>query len=413
MSSPLTSKFSVVVFLAIGATTSAAVGAPPQLCEVSAFDSGEIRTHDRHLNLVAASQRLALSSSAEVNGEKILRWFLIDSSGSAALEAAQLPTIGMPDSNTEAEMAHNDQGWFHVWNIDDYKKPPHSMGYVFLAHFDEDGTQQGDVRTISGHLWDITHPRIASTGQSLAAVWSSSSDKRSYAVNFLPLSSTGEPTGSVVQVGEGERLTHPDIAWNGSSFGVVWRAKAGDNWALQFAKMSPQGEFEISPMQIAVGEGVADGKLIATPTGWGVLYGVGVDGDYSRGSHERTLMFVALTKDGEPVGEPVQVNVGSRAFKLAEIAFNGTEIGVLWEDGWVHMHKSSEFMRRDLYFARLDTYGQRLAPPQQVTTPGISGGSAVVAWSEGAWIVGREPLGPYPLELIRLTDCSPASEAGD
>ncbi len=370
----------------------------PSRCVVSPVETGIQGNIGQNLGLIAGAEGLAISGKAVMDGEVQLLWSPLDGGGAAAGEPIPLRAKGDVGASARVGTVWTGDGWLMVWDTYTRHKPPHSQGRVHVASFDASGKASGKSRAISESRWDVNCPRLAWSGAGAGAVWSSSPDKERYTIGFRPLAADGKPTGPAVDIAETPRLAAPVIAWDGSSFGIAWRGETEGGRDIFFARVSPTGEVEVPAVQVTKsGSAQGDVGLAATTGGFGLTYTV-----YHGGLE---LKFASLSRDGIKAGESTQINEGKRALPRHALASNGAELGVVWADGSANESGREDDYMHDLYFTRLSLDGERLAPPQRVTeTRGLTT-SAVIAWVDGAWFVGRDPNHLGPLHLVRLTDC--------
>ncbi len=369
----------------------------PNRCVVTPVETGIEGTLGANLALTSGAEGLAITGSAVEKGETSLQGYPLDAAGVATGDPVRLEARGDAGSSDHAVPVWTGTEWVVVWDTYTKKDTPSYRGKVHLARFGADGTLVGRSRAISDDRWDIASPRLAWSGAGAGAVWSSSPDQEAFALSFRPLDTEGKPSGPTVDLAEVPRHTPVAISWDGSAYGIVWTAKVGNRRELFFARVSPVGEVEVPAVQVTTGGAGGDLGLVVTADGYGAVWT-----EYRGGSY---VMYASLSREGLVAGKPRQVNEGGRAIGYYGMATSGTEIGVVWTDGSANENTSMDDMHSDLYFARLSEAGEILTPPQQVTDFGGRSISAIAAWKDGAWFVGRDPYHVEPLLLYRLTDC--------
>ncbi len=186
-------------------------------------------------------------------------------------------------------------------------------------------------------------------------------------------------------MGSARRLTNsanwdyrPQLAWNGSSFGLLWMHERKVKRDIYFARLDTQGNFISSHMRLINQQRVEkDTQLAWTDSGYGFVYG-----DYRPGNLE--IFYQALSEGGQPLGSAVRLTNTQGKTDLSRLVFTGSHYALSFLD-------DSEGTRQ-VYFMLFDPAGNVKALkkvsriPSHCTLPSLarSGAGFGVAWCQNA-----------------------------
>ncbi len=159
------------------------------------------------------------------------------------------------------------------------------------------------------------------------------------------------------------------IHWNGERFGVVWQDKRnGTDGDIFFAGLTKSGA-RLLPNDVRVTQ--TSGATGRPALAWTGSQYVLVYVDATEGNPE--LYSQAVGVDGARIGPARRLTNAANASDWPDVAFNGTELGVVWQD--------SRSGAEDVYFLRLSPEGAPLAPEVQVTNHPARQSSPILKWS--------------------------------
>ncbi|MCA9562121.1 MAG: hypothetical protein KC561_01470 [Myxococcales bacterium] len=173
---------------------------------------------------------------------------------------------------------------------------------VHLQLFFSDGSPLGEELAISQHHGTSANLRMAAGPREIGLTWHDDSlgSKRVF-VALLSEESGWSPTVVPVASTDGNQQT-PDISFNGTHFGVVWRDIRGtDGNQIYFSQFSRAGSVSIAEQRLSQSETIAVSPTIASR---------GPGGGHAVVWRERTannaqdLLFLSLDSEGHPESPP-------------------------------------------------------------------------------------------------------------
>ena len=230
-------------------------------------------------------------------------------------------------------------------------------------------------------------PAVAWDGNGYLTVWQDgrgSSGDDIYAARAAADGTPLDGTGIAVSAGaapEGE----PDIAWNGSTYLVVWQDyRSGSGYDVYAARMSAAGTV-LDPGGIAVSTAAGDQTSPAVAASGSGFLVTWTDGRNLGATGEDVY---AARVDGSGAVQDtggIAVSSAAGAQRASAAAYDGTSWLVAWED-----HRGGAFS--DLYAARLSSAGAVFDPSgmavstaagdQRAPSLGWNGGTFVLAWED-------------------------------
>jgi hypothetical protein len=227
---------------------------------------------------------------------------------------------------------------------------------------------------------DQKHPSIAWGGENFLAVWE---DFRNF--NFDIYGTRIDSLGSVLDVSDlpirvfsPNHQTSPQVASDGENYLVIWKEEldsAGEHYNIQGRRVSSSGEF-VDPQPIIVSNSDRDshpslafggGKYLAV---W--LYENSYD------------IYGALIDTNGTVSPPIAIGVATGIQINAQVASDGNDFLVVWEDYGIH------WPNIDIGGARVTSQGTVLDPggiiisadslSEELPSVSFDGTNYVVAW---------------------------------
>ncbi len=280
-------------------------------------------------------------------------------------------------------------------------------------------TVASEVR-VSDTTGDSEIPALAWSGSEIGVAWLDGV-LGATTIQFARVSASGTLTGSPVQISEGTDhfpMAQIDLAWTGSEYAAVWLAMFGSDSSMRvlMARLDADGAVTGAESQVTDETTLMLGPAIA----WtGSEYGVGWS-DYRTSSDSSEIYLARFEPDGTKVGSDVHVPFAGDNEKLADLAWSGSEYGLLW-----HEYVSGP---PDIHFTRLAPDGSIVGSTLAVTeTDAASSISRALVWTgseygaawihsesgdtEGAWDVffGRISAGGAKVGTDVQVSISPAT----
>ncbi len=235
---------------------------------------------------------------------------------------------------------------------------------------------------VTDHIQDTTQPVLVWSGSEYGTTWA---DNRhgSYEVYFARLDTSGAVVGSELRVTDAtDGSGVPRIAWTGSHYGIVWQRGTITDTDVHFARIWPTGT--VIGTELVVTDTTRHARY--ADVAWsGSTFGL-VWEDTRRPLGGQDLYFQSVGEDGTPLGGNVQVVQLSASLSFPRIAWSGSEFAIVWGDNPV-----GNF---EVYFARLDPSGTMIGTELRLTDAAENSGTATIAWTGSeygiAWVDARD-----------------------
>jgi hypothetical protein len=228
----------------------------------------------------------------------------------------------------------------------------------------------GDVRiTSNAAASDFVYLGRGASG--FGMVWQDKRDGQAGQIYFAALSSTGARlTSQDVRVSSTPNTsTHPALAWNGQSWGLVYADGAAGSLDLYYRPLSPTGQPLAAPTRLTTASGDTDWPdLVWT----GQHYALAYD-DERAGANRHDLYFQRFDLNGTRLGGEVRVTTDPARQSSPILKWNGSHFGLVWTD---YRHANN----REVYFRRLGPDGALVGGEVRVTND-----AADSAWPDLAW----------------------------
>ena len=162
------------------------------------------------------------------------------------------------------------------------------------------------------------------------------------------------------------------IGKSDTGFGTVWQDKRdGAAGQIYFAGLTNQGA-RTSPTDTRVSNtpGSSTHPAIAwNGQSWGLVYSDNL------GTTSSDLYYRSLSATGQPTGAAVRLTTAAGNSDWPDLVWTGTSYAMAWED------TRNTASKQDLYFARYDRNGTRLGPEVRVTTDPERQSSPILKWN--------------------------------
>ena len=197
---------------------------------------------------------------------------------------------------------------------------------IYFARLNADGVLQGDNLRVTDNPADQRTPTIAWAAGEYGLAWRDSREGHGLEIYFTRLSADGRKLGDDLRVTEdpGQSVT-PTLAWNGQSYGLLWRDFRANQADLYFTRLSNQGA-KLDPDQRVTQLGASlSPTLVWTGEGYGAAF---ID---DASGHAR-VHFIRITANGRPAGEPVPLSpADADAFEPTQV-WTGTRHAIAWDE---------------------------------------------------------------------------------
>jgi hypothetical protein len=245
---------------------------------------------------------------------------------------------------------------------------------IYYAAVDSSGQKidpPGDVRVTYDSSYS-EEPSLIWTGKEYGVAWQ---DLRNggpwkYEIYFVRFDTDGNKIGSDVRVTysyDSSRSYRPSLAWTGNEYGIAWYDNRDGNNEIYFTRLDSVGNKISSDVRVT--RYIWDSwnpSLVWNGGGYGVSWY-----DSRHGSQE--IYFASLDSSGNKIGSDVRVTNYASYSRSPSLVWSGSEYGVSWED------------RRDgnyeIYFARLDSSGNKIGSDVRVTTHDGESYEPSLAWT--------------------------------
>jgi hypothetical protein len=243
---------------------------------------------------------------------------------------------------------------------------------IYFTRLTARGMPAGDeVReTFSDTLSDEKFPSLAWSGSVLGLTWHhytqdvSPGEWHNY-IYFKEIYPTGEDATSEAIIDENARGKHPQLAWTGSEFGVVWYCED-----ICFSRISAGGDMVGEIGQVLLS---GDISLCIPPPAWtGSEFGIIWQEERITESFDQ-IYYARINSHGEKVGEDIMFSDPMVTSRNPQIAWTGSEIGAAWVNADTDV----------LIFHRADPTGEAINndPELAEATPGSHGFPMDIVWT--------------------------------
>jgi hypothetical protein len=222
---------------------------------------------------------------------------------------------------------------------------------IYFARVDAGGNKIGSDLRITDAVGDSQEPALVWTGSNYGLAWVDDRDG-DFEIYFNRLSAGGTKLGTDLLVASSPGgAGHPDIAWTGTHFAVVWDDYLSGDYDIFLALIDVQGNLtDVIPIA-EESDSALRPRIAWTGSEIGLTW---ID---TRNFEYREHYFVRLDGLGTPLSGDIHLSDAlPRVFRVYahDLVWTGEEYGVLWLEG---------FPGTDwVYFQRLDAGGSALSP---------------------------------------------------
>jgi len=310
--------------------------------------------------------------------------------------------VSNPDEEYLGDIAWDGSNFGLAYSSDNLTSGDFDL-WMAVVNEDADRLDSGRVavRTI-----DQEHPMMTWDGSSWAMVWC---DNRVYADRYNVFFAQIEPSLlSIVETSE-IQLTitptdtppHPDIAWSGSEYGIVWNDRGAAEDIL-FVALGTDGMVTVPPKRITTDYARSfQPSIVWTSSEWVVSWN-GYVTDANKG-----YWMTRLDAEGNNLATYVQVDFMTELYEgatspISIVHVPGLGIGTVWQ-------KVVLMNRIDIYFQRFDYELDPMGEPLQLTSAGFNHSPVLDRDGSGfgiAWTLGNPASGAeYPILRFARVGC--------
>jgi hypothetical protein len=214
-----------------------------------------------------------------------------------------------------------------------------------------------------------------------------------YDIYFARLDTDGALVGSVLDVTDTvtSMSESPALTWTGSEFVVAWRDNRLTDTDVFIARISATGALASSEIQVTGGTTSCHVPDIAwSGSELGLVWG---DDQWD---YYYDLAFQRIAADGTPIGSPTRLTSTGNWSYYPAIAWSGSQYGLAWRD--------DRDGNRDVWFAVLDPTGAKVVSDTKIETSSGYAYYPDVVWAGSRWALtwqdGRHGQWEIYMELV-------------
>jgi hypothetical protein len=282
-----------------------------------------------------------------------------------------------------------------VWNgsefglvFDDARDGPRLSRQIYFMRVAGDGRRLAGTSQVAASTCDTGVPALVWTGAEYGVAWEDCrGDAREWQIYFTRLGSGGTPLGGELAVTStpGQSFS-PALVWNGEGFAVSWHdlrplPGSGGQFEIFMARLDADGR-KLAPetrVTTAVGSG------LETSLAWsGREYAVAWsdrrdDPDLTRGQ----IYLARLDADGAKLAAEARLTDSPLTADHPSLIWTGSEFGL----AWTQLDLASSFFF-EVRFLRLHELGFPLGEPLRVSLGAGDGWKPALAWNGAGFGVG-------------------------
>lgn len=234
---------------------------------------------------------------------------------------------------------------------------------MYFARMDTTGQTIGDQHTIqTSHFWNAGNvPSLVWTGTEYSIAWFDSRNNQTD-IYFTRIDETGKKVGDDINISNVQYLSqNPSLIWNGGGYGIAWCDVRNALWHLQlyFARLDFLGNKIGDEVRISESDAYFP-SLVWT----GTEYGVAWHSNQSASSFPaHRIYFARIDSFGNRIGNEVRITDSKSCF--AKLVWTGQEYGLAWTDE--RDYSSPTGSESEIYFVRIDTGGNKIGDDTRIT----------------------------------------------
>ncbi|MDO8600143.1 MAG: type II secretion system protein [bacterium] len=285
---------------------------------------------------------------------------------------------------------------YNLYKPSDGSRPNVIAGTYYFIVNNTNGTSTPAAFTVPAapSNWNSSSLNIDGEYQSVA--WNGNGYGVVYGKNgkiyFAKLDSNGNKLNEVVLANAPNYVFWTNIVWDGSKYGVVWPEANPHN--LRFATMNIDGNV-LSNIPLTAGTDNADTErpaLLWTGSEYVVAWSGGWPDNFNNPYlPAHIIYFTKIASNGQTIVVNKKKSITSGDTRAANgpiisLAWNGTNFGVTWQD----IRNSNDSNNPALYFATLDSAGNKLGNDIKISGNGRVGSPKIFADGSNYAVFWRE-----------------------
>ncbi len=237
---------------------------------------------------------------------------------------------------------------------------------IYFARLAPSGNKIGTDTRVTNAPGTSSYPSAVWTGSEYGVSWHDYRDGN-YEIYFARLDASGSKLGSDMRVTNDPAISdYASLVWNGSEYGLAWQDIQSAAWEIYFAQLDSSGKKIGSETRVTnSSKNSTQASLVWTGSEYGVAWEDSRMGDYE-------IYFARLDSSGSKIGSDVRVTNFLWHSLFVSLVWTGSEYGLSWED--------SRNFNKEIYFARLDTAGNKIGFDTRITNNSASSVYASLAW---------------------------------
>ncbi len=247
---------------------------------------------------------------------------------------------------------------------------------IYFARIDSTGNKIGTDLRVTNNLYSSYQPSLVWTGSEYGISWH---DYRNFnnELYLARISSEGSKIGSDIRMtNDSSSSMNPSILWSGSEYGISWQDNRDGNYKIYFTRTRCCDDVDNDGYSECAGDS-NDNDPEINPDAQEVCDGFDNDCDGSIDEGCDTIC-----DNIEKMGSDRRVTLDPGYSAYSSLVWTGTEYGVSWYD---YRDGNGE-----IYFARLDSTGNKIGSDTRVTFHDESAGYQFNVWTGSEYGIAWE-----------------------
>ncbi len=259
------------------------------------------------------------------------------------------------DTRISDDDGHNSYKPSLVWTGSEYgvswEDERNGNREIYFTKINASGSKIGnDTRISADDDHNSFNASLVWTGSEYGVAWGDDQNEY-YETYFARINASGSKIGYDTRISANDDYDsfNPSLVWTGSEYGVAWHDYRDEDYEIYFARISPSGLKIGYDTRISIND---DYDSLNPSLVWtGAEYGVSWE-DYRNG--DREIYFARISSSGLKIGNDTRISTNDEhSSSNPSLVWTGSEYGVSWSD-----FRNED---REIYFARLNTSGTKLA----------------------------------------------------